>query len=77
MNDLLESQIQETIKQSLEGIDIRSATITCGCGWKRAAVKMYKCLYCEVWFCEHCAETHFGMTRKEHEEIKALKEGKE
>lgn len=34
-------------------------------------INSYKCLYCGIWFCEKCAEKHFGKTReqyrKEHE----------
>lgn len=26
---------------------------------------MYRCLYCGIWFCQQCAEIHFGKTREE------------
>ena len=28
----------------------------------------YKCLYCGVYFCEQCAEEHFGKTKAEYRE---------
>lgn len=59
-------QIDETVKQEAAGIAVRMATITCGCGWERAAVKMYKCLYCNEWFCTPCAEKHFNKTVAEY-----------
>lgn len=37
-----------------------------GCGrWVRIDMA-YKCLYCEFYFCEKCAEIHFGKTKEEH-----------
>jgi len=59
-------QHKETVDQAVAGVDVRTATITCPCGRQRAVVKMYQCLYCGVWFCEWCAEAHFGKTRKQH-----------
>ena len=28
--------------------------------------KAYRCLYCGEYFCEKCAEKHFGETKEEH-----------
>lgn len=66
----IQTQIRETVKQEAAGITIRSATITCRCGWERSALLMYKCLYCQEWFCTICAEQHFGKTIKEYHEEK-------
>lgn len=67
---IVQSQIRETVDQEAAGVTIRLATITCPCGWKRAALRMYQCLYCKIWFCHQCAEQHFGKTvaeyRQEH-----------
>ena len=66
-------QLDETVQQERDGIGVRTAWITCGCGTKRALVLMYKCLYCNEWFCHGCAEEHFGETvrdRKGRKEIK-------
>jgi len=46
-------------------------TITCACGWQRALTMAYRCLYCGVYFCQPCAELHFGQTIKEWDEQKA------
>ena len=59
-------QEQETVAQETDGVTVRMATITCRCGWKRAVLKMYKCLYCGEWLCEICAEAHFGKTREQY-----------
>jgi hypothetical protein len=37
-------------------------SVTCPCGKVRTLSDMYKCLYCGVVFCFHCAEEHFGQT---------------
>jgi len=63
-------QIRETVQQTNNGIPVRLGTITCRCGRERGIVLMYKCLYCKEWYCEICAEQHFGQTvaefRKKH-----------
>lgn len=59
-------QVRETVAQDAAGVTVRLATITCRCGWKRAALKMYRCLYCGEWLCEVCAEAHFGKTREQY-----------
>jgi len=41
----------------------QDGAITCaGCDWRRALTMAYRCLYCGLYFCHPCAETHFGMT---------------
>jgi hypothetical protein len=42
--------------------------IECICGRHFAMTRMYRCLYCGVWFCATCAEVHFGQTRAEYRE---------
>lgn len=68
--NFIQQQIRETVDQEKEGITIRMATMTCGCGTKRAIVKMYHCLYCGEWYCITCAEQHFGKTIKEYKQEK-------
>jgi hypothetical protein len=63
---IVQSQLRETVKQDAAGVSVRIATITCPCGRKRAMVKMYQCLYCKVWFCDPCAENHFGKTVEQY-----------
>ncbi len=33
-----------------------------GCEREFALSVMYRCLYCGIWYCEPCAEQHFGQT---------------
>lgn len=65
--EFLKQQIQETVDQSMANVPVRLAIITCPCGWKRSIVFMYKCLYCNLWFCVNCAEEHFGKTIKQYQ----------
>jgi len=37
--------------------------VTCGCGLCAPIRFLFKCLYCECYFCLECAEVHFGKTR--------------
>ena len=60
------AQMRETIQQESAGITVRMATITCGCGSIRSLVNMYKCLYCNEYYCVSCAQEHFGKTVAQH-----------
>lgn len=40
--------------------------IECGCGLAAPIRFLFRCLYCGVWFCQTCAEEHFGKTRAQH-----------
>jgi len=54
-------------RQWIEALDVpRYAVITCECGRCRPMLRMFRCLYCGCWFCQACAEVHFGKTRKEY-----------
>jgi len=66
MNPHSVTQVQQTVDQEAQNITVRMATVTCQCGWERALVKMYKCLYCEMWMCILCAEIHFGKTIQQY-----------
>lgn len=44
---------------------VNEGYIYCPCGQARGLVKAFRCLYCGVWFCQPCAEQHFGQTVKE------------
>lgn len=37
--------------------------VTCGCGLRAPIRFLYRCLYCGVFFCEPCAEAHFGKSK--------------
>lgn len=39
-------------------------TIECPCGREYRINNMFKCLYCEVFFCRSCAKEHFGQSRE-------------
>lgn len=56
---IVKDQEAHTVRQELAGQTVRMATLVCPCGWERALVKMYRCFYCDVWFCELCANEHF------------------
>lgn len=64
-------QMKETVEQNATGVTVRRGTITCPCGRERGITQMYQCLYCKVWFCQSCAEQHFGKTVAEYKAEKA------
>lgn len=63
---IVQKQVRETVTQQAAGVGCRSATITCPCGIPRGIMLMYQCLYCKIWFCDQCAEVHFGKTVAEY-----------
>lgn len=63
---IVQAQVRETVRQDSAGVTVRLATITCPCGAKRSVMKMYQCLYCKVWMCDPCAESHFGKTVEQY-----------
>lgn len=62
----IKQQVSETVQQEAAGVTVRLATITCRCGWKRSIMHMFQCLYCREWFCQNCAEVHFGKTVEQY-----------
>lgn len=60
-------QESEITKQSLAGVVPLLVTITCPCGRERGWTLMYKCLYCDTYFCRECAEEHFGKSVAEYQ----------
>ena len=40
--------------------------ITCVCDSEISLYEAYRCLYCGIWWCEPCAEEHFGQTISEY-----------
>lgn len=48
--------------------------VTCGCGLRLPLRFAYRCLYCGEFYCQSCAEEHFGKTREEYFKKKEKKE---
>lgn len=40
--------------------------LPCECGRDLPIRFMFRCFYCRLWFCEACAEIHFGKSREEY-----------
>lgn len=40
--------------------------VVCSCGEAKPLRHLYKCLYCDCFFCKPCAEVHFGKTVEQH-----------
>jgi len=49
----------------------RGMPTECPCGRMVAPCQPYRCLYCDIWFCEDCAGEHFGETKAAFLERKA------
>lgn len=47
--------------------------VTCECGLTMPLRFAYRCLYCGAFFCQRCAETHFGKTREQYNLERAAK----
>ncbi len=58
--EIMTNQIRVIKKQESDEIPTKFTRIRCVCNnfviWRY----MYRCLYCGIWFCEACAEEHFG-----------------
>ena len=61
-----EEHIDFVLRQAAEAST--DACLTCFCGDEIPLLESYKCLYCDGWFCETCAEEHFGKTVAEYQE---------
>ena len=58
-------------KQAFVAMQFKSAKgpypqIPCGCGRTIPLRFAIRCLYCGEYYCEACAEVHFGETREEY-----------
>lgn len=52
-----EALIDEQIEA---GTPAQHIKIRCNCNCFSSWREMIRCLYCGVWFCEECAQQHFG-----------------
>tara|TARA_R110000787_G_scaffold336_10_gene1337 strand:+ start:4718 stop:4963 length:246 start_codon:yes stop_codon:yes gene_type:complete len=60
------SEIAISVAQSICVCDADLPTLSCGdCLEYKKLDKVYKCLYCDIWYCLTCAERHFGKTKEE------------
>ena len=41
---------------------IEGGVVECECGNSFNILDMYRCLYCDIYRCVECSETHFGCT---------------
>lgn len=48
----------------------REGKVDCSCGKIIPTHLMYRCLYCGEFYCQKCAEDHFGKTRQKYMEEK-------
>lgn len=46
--------------------------VTCECGNCIPLRFMFRCLYCGAFFCQSCAEVHFGKTRIQYDAERLL-----
>jgi len=52
--------VLKTIGEQSKELNGIERSVTCPCGTRRNVRDMFQCFYCEVWFCQDCAEDHFG-----------------
>jgi hypothetical protein len=65
------------IKKQWEEAKGKNPIVTCGCGARKPLRFMYKCYYCNEFYCEDCAPIHFGMTKEEYQKKKMIEKHKE
>lgn len=46
---------------------LHEGVVTCECGRTIPLRFLYKCLYCDLYFCQRCAGHHFGESRKDYQ----------
>ncbi|MBW2644563.1 MAG: hypothetical protein JRE23_00035 [Deltaproteobacteria bacterium] len=51
-------------KQTMQAM--KSSAVNCSCEIEFPLWLAFRCLYCGVYFCQKCAEKHFGKTRAQH-----------
>lgn len=59
---------EERDHSTLQLFEIKATGMTvCGGACKRILkhTELYRCLYCDIFFCVECGEVHFGKTRAE------------
>ena len=60
------SQVRFINAQEDDCVPAKHLKVRCAC-LKLVPMKYaYRCLYCEVFYCKECAETHFGKTVAEY-----------
>lgn len=45
-------------------------TVRCACKQSFLINEVWRCFFCDVWYCNECAEEHFGMTKEQWREQK-------
>lgn len=53
-------------KQESFAVDPIRPFMRCACRMKLNLQDSYRCLYCKEWFCETCAEEHFGKSVEQY-----------
>jgi len=68
------TQLKEIKCQEYYNPGLHATTIHCNCGNVRHWTRVFRCLYCGVWFCQECAEEHFGFRKNPEIILHLLKE---
>jgi hypothetical protein len=55
------------VTSQLREVALTKARVTCGCGVSVKLIYSFRCLYCGEFYCQRCAEIHFGKTRAAYE----------
>jgi len=59
--------LQKILKRQAAEMQKGGSTF-CGCGTQLNIMNSFRCLYCGLFLCVSCAETHFGITRETYDE---------
>ena len=62
--EFVTKQLQELIRQ-----DCNNILVSCECDKKIPIHLAFRCLYCGQYYCQKCAEEHFGKSREDYNKV--------
>ena len=68
---VINPEIEKIVMNQVREIVESSPTpqyVTCACGKRLKLYFTFRCLYCGVYYCQGCAEKHFGKTREDYKQ---------
>lgn len=58
--DLMGKQVNILLDQERLEVPLTKVQVRCGCLKMVRLIQAHRCLYCGIFFCQKCAELHFG-----------------
>lgn len=58
--ELMGKQVKLLLDQERINVPLTHVKVRCGCLKMVRLIQAHRCLYCGIFFCQRCAELHFG-----------------